>query len=104
MCGLLTSISVPATLAPFDESDDMLLSPDEVVMVLAKTEIKLSRQEIQKMVHYLDKDGNGELDIEELEDAIRNARKQKRGTVTDAVTRLARAEVPEVRFCCRTPP
>ena len=44
--------------------------------------MRLTRSEVESVIQFLDKDGNGELDIAELDVALRNARKKMRNIPT----------------------
>ena len=56
--------------------------------ILIKAGVMLSKQQIAEIVKVVDLDQNGEVDVRELDEAVKNARKKHRGAGTDAVTRL----------------
>jgi len=88
----MRSINTSANSATTDGGggDDMLLSSDELIALLKLTQVRLTRTEVQAVINLLDQDGNGELDVRELDDALRAARKRMRNIPTDAMTQALR--------------
>ena len=66
---------------------DMLLNVDEVVGILKKITPEVDSEEVRKVIRYLDLNGNGELDHDELDVALRRARREM--CPRDHLTRLA---------------
>eukprot|EP00622_Pseudochattonella_farcimen_P008004 FR744146.1.p1 GENE.FR744146.1~~FR744146.1.p1 ORF type:complete len:393 (+),score=123.71 FR744146.1:74-1180(+) len=84
------------TSACVGDGGDMLLSSDELIQLLKHTQVRLTRSEVESVIQFLDKDGNGELDIAELDVALRNARKKMRNIPTDAMTIALRANTAQM--------
>ena len=59
----------------FDTSGDGLLSAEEMQGALAKAGLKLNRIEARALIEYLDDDNSGEIDAKELENALRQWRR-----------------------------
>ncbi|CAG8670286.1 7854_t:CDS:2, partial [Paraglomus occultum] len=53
-----------------DKSNDMKLQPEEIEQALAKAGIHCTKQELQKFMEALDKDGNGVIDFNEWRDFL----------------------------------
>ena len=54
---------------------DQLLSVDELVAIVGRISPDIYPGDIRRVVHYLDANDNGELDYEELDSALRRARR-----------------------------
>ena len=59
----------------FDTSGDGLLNAEEMQGALAKAGLKLNRIEARALIEYLDEDSSGEIDAKELENALRQWRR-----------------------------
>ena len=57
-----------------------MLSPGELTNILVKAGVMLTKKQIADIVDHIDHDQNGEVDVRELEDAVKMARKKHRGT------------------------
>lgn len=75
----MRDINTSYTGVGFGGDDDMTLDSEEFSQLLLKnTQCRFKKNDIQAVVDFLDQDGNGELDILELEAALRHARNVKR--------------------------
>ena len=70
------------------ESSDNELDAAEFAGILAKTELRLTAEEINAVISFLDKSGDGVLDVTEVETAMRRAKMRQRNIPRDAMTRL----------------
>lgn len=55
--------------------NDQLLNVEELVQIVGKISPDIYPGDIRRVVHYLDANDNGELDYEELDSALRRARR-----------------------------
>ena len=58
----------------------MMLSPQELTHILTKAGDMLTKKQIMDIIDHIDHDKNGEVDVRELEHAVKSARKKHRGT------------------------
>ena len=70
------------------ENSDNELDAAEFAGILAKTELRLTAEEIGAVIAFLDKSGDGVLDVTEVETAMRRAKMRQRNIPRDAMTRL----------------
>ena len=68
-------------------ADANSIDADELAGVIRKTELKVSRAQCAAVVAHLDNDGSGALTVDEIEEALRDARRRQRNIPTDAATR-----------------
>jgi hypothetical protein len=71
-----------------EQTDNLHLTRAEFAAVLQKTDLRISAGDLEILFDYIDENGNGELDVKELADAIRDAKKKVRNTPQDAVSRV----------------
>jgi len=62
----------------FDTSKDGLLQSDEIEKGLIKLNIEITNSQIRALIAFLDKGGNGEVDLGELDECIKQYRKVKK--------------------------
>ena len=74
----------------YAQGDD-LLDVGEFRGILRRAGLKMSEDDVQAIIAYLDRDANGELDIDELDMAMREVSKHARGIEVDSLTRMHRA-------------
>ena len=78
----------------YSQGDD-LLDVGEFRGILRRAGLKMSEADVQSIISYLDRDANGELDIDELDMAMREVSKHARGIEVDSLTRMHRAIAQE---------
>lgn len=76
---------------------DDLLSCDELTAILKRVAPSISAAQVCKVLMYLDANGNGQLDQDELESSLRRARRE--AAPRDRMTKLAEMilEEPQIR-------
>ena len=65
-----TSVGAVGNIASHDQADD-LLDASEFAGILEKAGIALAPADVRAIIHAIDQDGNGELDVRELTQALR---------------------------------
>ena len=63
-----------------EKTDNLHLTREEFAAVLQRTDVRISAQDVETLFDYIDANGNGELDVKELADSIRDAKKRVRNT------------------------
>ena len=69
MCDVNTSSSST------NEGDDMLDADEFRQLFDKKLDVKISHEDVEEIIRYLDIDGNGEIDVQELSHALKRARR-----------------------------
>ena len=71
---------------------DTVLDAKEFGGILEKSGVDIPKDRVRALCRVLDRDGSGDLDVGELEAALKRARMKHHNTVTDALTRIKRME------------
>ena len=65
--------------------------------MLAHTELKIPRAELDAVFAVLDHSGDGKLDVTELEQALKEAKRRQRDIPRDAISRLR--DIADTKMC-----